>query len=182
MLGAEQERWLLGRLARSRARWNVIAQGQLMAELRQRTRSGGMGYWTDGWDGYPAARARLLRHLQERRVANPVVIGGDIHSFWVTDLKPDFAAEAAPVVATELVGTSLTSAGVPYDTFSAFLPDNPHIRFFESRHRGYVRCTVMHGQWRAELRALDNHRDPATGARTLATFVVEAGRPGARPA
>jgi hypothetical protein len=26
-------------------------------------------------------------------------------------------------------------------------PENPHIRFFESRLRGYTRCTVQHDRW-----------------------------------
>ena len=182
MLGVEQERWLLGGLARTRARWNVLAQGVVMTELRQKTRSGGLGHWSDGWDGYPAARTRLLRQLQERRVPNPVVLSGDIHSFWVSDLKPDFAAQDAPAVATEFVCTSITSAGVPYDTFAGFLPDNPHVKFFESRRRGYVRCTVGRDQWQSELCVVDDHRDPASAGRTLATFVIEAGRPGARKA
>jgi alkaline phosphatase D len=179
MLGSEQEGWLLRGLARSRARWNVIAQQQLMAELRQRDAAGREAYWTDGWDGYPAARERILRHLGERRVSNPVVIGGDIHSFWVTDLKPDFADPRAPAMATELVTTSLTAEGVPYEQFASFLPDNPHVRFFESRRRGYVRCTVTPARWEADLRVVDDVRDPRTGASTLASFVIQSGRPGA---
>ncbi len=46
-------------------------------------------------DGYPEARRRLLTHLRDARVANPVVLGGDNHSFWANDLKPDFDAESA---------------------------------------------------------------------------------------
>ena len=150
-----------------------------MAELRQRTPAGAEAYWTDGWDGYAAARARILAHLQTRRVANPVVIGGDIHSFWATDLKTDFRDPASPTVATEFVGTSVTSLGVSYETFAALLPENPHIRFFESRLRGYVRCEVSPERWLTELRVLDDVRDRHARARTLATFLVENGRPGA---
>lgn len=179
MTGPDQERWLLIGLARSRARWNVIAQPQLMAELRQRTPGGAEAYWTDGWDGYAAARARILTHLSARRVPTPVVIGGDIHSFWVTDLKTDFWDPASPAVATEFVGTSITSLGVPYETFAALLPDNPHVRFFESRLPGDVRCEITPERWTTDLRVLDDVRDPRTRARTLATFVVENGRPGA---
>lgn len=182
MLGAAQEAWLLQGLERSRARWNVVAQQQLMAEVRQRTRTLAEAYWTDGWDGYAAARGRLLGRLAARRPSNPVVIGGDIHSFWVTDLKTDFRDPRAPVVATEFVGTSVTSRGVPYQPFAAVLPDHPHVRFFESRHRGYVRCAVTRDRWEADLRVVSDVRDRAATARTLAAFAVEDGRPGAVPA
>ena len=180
-LGAAQERWLFDGLGRVRSRWTVLAQQQLMAQLRQRNRAGAEAYWTDGWDGYAAARQRVLAEIRDRRVPNPVVIGGDIHSFWVTDLKVDFT-DAAPVVATEFVGTSISSPGIPYEAFARVLPDNPHVRFFDSRPRGYVRCTVTPERWLTELRALDNPADPRSPIGTLASFVVESGRPGAQRA
>jgi alkaline phosphatase D len=186
MLGTAQERWLSSGLDRGTARWTVLAQPMLMAELRQRSPSGGEAYWTDGWDGYAPARSRILDRLARRtagvRPTNAVVIGGDIHSFWVTDLKADFRDPASPTVASEFVGTSISSPGVPYETFAAFLADNPHVRYFESRFRGYVRCEVTPARWRADLRVVESVRDRQAPARTLASFVVEDGRPGAVPA
>lgn len=177
MLGDQQESWLLNGLDQSRARWNVIAQQYLMAELEQQP-GPSEGYWTDGWDGYPANRSRILEFIQQRCPSNPVVIGGDIHSFWVSDLKPDFRDHASPVVASEFVGTSISSAGVSYDRFAAILPDNPHIKFFESRLRGYMRCTVSRERWTSDLRVVDTTKCRGASIRTLATFVVEDGQPG----
>jgi hypothetical protein len=77
ILGEVQEQWLLGSLGRSRARWNVIAQQTLMAQL-DREPGPGQAFWTDGWDGYPAARRRLLDFLAQKTPANPLVIGGDV--------------------------------------------------------------------------------------------------------
>jgi alkaline phosphatase D len=144
MLGPEQERWLRGELAGTTARWKIIGQQMLMTQLEQK-QGEGEAWWSDGWDGYPAARRRLLSQIAEQKIDNVVVIGGDIHSFWVSDLKRDFRDPASPTVATEFVGTSVTSEGVPYDRFSGFLPENPHIRFFESRERGYVLAEVRPG-------------------------------------
>jgi alkaline phosphatase D len=36
--------------------------------------------WNDAWDGYPAARDRLLDQMVQRSVSNPVFISGDWHS------------------------------------------------------------------------------------------------------
>lgn len=177
MLGKAQEQWLLDGLARSSSRWNVIAQQYLMAQLEQKP-GPDQGYWSDGWDGYTASRSRILEFIQQRRPANPVVIGGDIHSFWVTDLKPDFNTSASPVVASEFVGTSISSGGIPYDAVVPLLPDNPHIKFFESRLRGYVRCRVEPQRWMADLRVVDTVAQPGAPIRTLKTYVVENGRPG----
>jgi alkaline phosphatase D len=107
-----------------------------------------------------------------------VVVGGDMHSFWVNDLKVDNRRPDLPVVASEFVGTSITSAGVPYEQFRRCLPDNPHVRFFESRLRGYVRCTVDRRRWRSDLRVVDTVQRPGAPVRTLATFVVDDGHPG----
>ncbi|MFI5400837.1 MAG: alkaline phosphatase D family protein [SAR324 cluster bacterium] len=181
MLGEAQEAWLSGGLARSQARWNVLAQGVMMAQLRQRLPDGSFAYWTDRWDGYPAARTRLLRLVHGRRVSNPVVLSGDLHSFWANDLKLDFDAPASPTVAAELVGSSITSSGPNYETFQRFLPDNPHVRFFDSRVRGYVAVDVSPERLTARFRAISDRRDPQATVATLRTFVVEDGRTGLAP-
>ena len=178
MLGLAQESWLGLTLARSKAKWNVIAQDVLMAQLRQKMPNGDFGFWTDDWDGFPASRRRLLRRIAQTRVANPVVIGGDIHAFFANDLKVDFDDPKSPVIATEFVGTSISSAGPPYDAFAAQLPDNPHVRFFESRKRGYVSVDVSAKQMTARLRALSDVTDPKASVSTLKTLAVENNKPG----
>ena len=77
LLGIAQEAWLFDGLARASARWNVLAQDVLMAQLRQRVPLAGiLGFWTDAWDGYPVSRSRLLRQIEASRVPNPVVSAG----------------------------------------------------------------------------------------------------------
>jgi alkaline phosphatase D len=177
LLGVEQRRWLLAGLDRSGARWNVLAQQLLMAELELQP-GPGLAYNSDGWDGYAADRARVLRFLQARRPANPIVVGGDMHSFWVNDLKLDNHRPGAPVLASEFVGTSISSSGPLYELYRAYLPDNPHVRFFESRWRGYLRCVAEPRSWMTDLRVVDTVQRPGARVRTLASFVVEDGRPG----
>jgi alkaline phosphatase D len=179
MFGDQQERWLMDGLGRSTARWNVIAQQTLMAQL-DRKPGPGQKFWTDGWDGYPAARRRLLEYIGQRKPANPVVLGGDVHSFWVTDLKPDFDDPRSPVVATEFVGTSITSQfRRPQAEVDALLADNPHIRLGNGTRRGYVRIEITRDRLRADLRTVRSVTRPSAEVDTLATFVIEDGRPGA---
>ncbi|MFH7376108.1 alkaline phosphatase D family protein, partial [Pseudomonas syringae pv. tagetis] len=70
-----------------------------------------LGHWTAGWDGYMTTRESMLASLQRHRTRNPVFWGGDIHSFWTIDLHADADNPHSAVVATEFVGTSLTSSG-----------------------------------------------------------------------
>jgi alkaline phosphatase D len=177
LLGEAQERWLETALDRSRARWNILAQQSIMAQVDRKS-GPERRFWTDSWDGYPVARRRLLDYLAAR-TSNPVVIGGDVHAFWVTDLKPDFDDPKSPVVATEIVGTSITSQSWRQEVLDAERADNPHVRFADGTRRGYVRVEVTPEQWRADLRAMRTVAQPRAECDTLATFVIANGRPGA---
>lgn len=175
MLGRAQERWLDAAMGDARARWNLVAQTTPMARFD--TQPGpGRRAWTDGWDGYPAARERLLSSLS--RKTNPVVLGGDVHSFNVSELKADFDDPASPVLATELVTTSITSQAWPQERLARYLPDNPHMLLVDSRFRGYTRVEVSDRGLQAELRAMDSVQRSDAPCRTLATFHVEDGKPG----
>ena len=185
LLGAAQEQWLADGWDLKRA-WNLLAQQTLMAHFTSRdpksADSPGGSAWTDGWEGYPAARKRLLDGVAAKRVPGVVVLGGDVHANYVADLKSDFDDDKAPVVASEFCGTSITSEGVAQERLTAALAYNPHIKYGRSDERGYVRLTLSARQLQAQLRVLDNVKDADSGIRTAARFVVEAAQPGVQPA
>ena len=87
------------------------AQQVMMGMVGFRRDGGEPMYSMDQWPGYAHERMRVVRFLQERRVPNPVVLTGDIHSNWVNDLRVDDRRHEQPVVATEFVGTSITTGG-----------------------------------------------------------------------
>jgi alkaline phosphatase D len=178
MLGQAQEQWLTDGWSRSTARWNLVGQDVLMAQFAQGVPGSPTAYWTDGWDGYPACRTRLIRYLHEHKVSNPVIFGGDIHSFWANDLKLDFDDPASPTVATEFVGTSVTSTGPNYELFQGLMSGSPHVRFFESRQRGYVSVDLTPDRMLTRFRTISERRDAHATVSTLRTFVVEDGKPG----
>ena len=177
MLGAVQERWLQSALSSSRARWNLLGQQTLMAHFDQ---SGEVErqYWADGWNGYAAARARLVDFLAERRVANPVVLSGDIHAFLVNDVNRRAEDPDSPIVATELVTTSISSAARPQADFDRWLPENPNVRLARSDYRGYLRLAVDAERLHADLVAVDDVARADSATHVLATFDIVAGRAG----
>jgi alkaline phosphatase D len=85
MTGPAQERWLLRNLDKSSARWNVIGQQTMLGRFKAGEGTDAL-FNMDAWDGYAAARARLLGFMAHRKTTNPVVITGDVHSSWVNDL------------------------------------------------------------------------------------------------
>ncbi len=178
LLGERQEAWLAAKLASSKGRWNVLAQQTLMAQ-QDRKAGEGQKFHTDAWDGYPAARDRLMDTLQSTKVTNPIVIGGDVHSYWVADLKRDFNRSDSPAIATEFCGTSITSTPPDEDMIQTAKSEGPHIKYATGLHRGYTVMTLTNQSLKADLRVVANHRDPDTTVRTLASFVVTDGKAGA---
>src|SRR5215204_1699604 len=179
MLGREQEGWLLDTFDASEARWNVIAQQIGMFDYASGSEGNIMG-----WDVHGYGRDRIMYYLALQRPSNPIVITGDLHCSWVSDLKADFRDESSETVGTEFVGTSITSGmGEAYaELYEGHLEQNPHVRYFDERTGGYVRCEVTPEEWRTEMKLADSIKDPASAVRTFASFVIEDGKPGAQEA
>jgi alkaline phosphatase D len=184
LLGAAQERWLAEGWSLDRP-WNLLAQQTLMARCSWEDTAGATKgrYWTDGWDGYPAARERLLGTVAERKVPGVLVLGGDVHAHYVADLKTGgYAAwddPKTPVVATEVCGSSISSLGLPQARLDGARALNPHLRHARSDQRGYVRFTLDAERVQADLRVVDDARSPTSSLSSQGRFVVQAGRPGA---
>jgi len=178
VLGARQERWLHDRLGHSKARWNIIAQTTLMAQADRRP-GAGADFWTDGWDGYPAARNRLLQSIVTQRVPNAIVVGGDLHMSAVADLKLDFDDPRARTVATEFVCPSITSQGPSVKRVELLLQENPHIRFANGARRGYTKIELTPKRAVARIRTVASVTDAEAPIRDFAAYEVENGRPGA---
>jgi alkaline phosphatase D len=183
LLGVEQEDWLAAGWDLERP-WNLVAQQTLMAPLSWRDPAGPDGpvVWTDGWDGYPAARQRLLGTVRDRQVPGVVVLGGDVHAHYVADLHADPDDPRSPVLASEFCGTSISSHGWPQSRIDALRPFNPHLKFARSDRRGAVRLRLDARGLAANLLGVDDPARPDSTVGVLARFVVEPGRPGPQPA
>ncbi|GAA4672730.1 alkaline phosphatase D family protein [Streptomyces youssoufiensis] len=184
MLGAQQERWLLNGAGRSHATWNVLANQTLVSQVDQDPNPDVLSSGLDMWDGYTAARDRLLTGFYQRGVNNPVVITGDIHRSVVSDLRLDFDNPKSPTVGTEFAGTSISSGkdGAAMDKVGRdWMTEgvNPHLKWHNAQ-RGYTRVRLNHRELRADYRVLPFVTKPDAPVETAASFVVQAGRPGAQ--
>jgi alkaline phosphatase D len=183
LLGEAQEQWLAGGLVGSSARWNVLAQQVMMARV-DRLAGENIGYSMDQWPGYEGNRRRLLKLFHEAKVANPIVLGGDIHSNWANDLIADFDDLGSRVVASEFVGTAISSGGdgsrEPKD-LAKLLSENPFVKFHNAE-RGYVRCQITPERWTTDFQAVEYVTRPGAPLVTRASYVVENGRAGVQNA
>jgi alkaline phosphatase D len=181
VLGTKQERWLMNGLLQSTAQWNALAQQIMMARVDRKVGEEA-AFSMDQWSGYDAPRKRLLRFLADRRVPNPVVLTGDIHSNWVNDLKLDFNYPDEPTIATEFVGTSISSSGNGTQEpkgLKELMAENPFVKFHNAE-RGYVSCEITAKVWRSDYQVVEYVDRPGAPLVTRASFVVENGSPGAQ--
>lgn len=170
-------------LHRSRSGWNFLGQQIPMARL-DRMPGEERRFSMDKWDGYEVSQSRLLKFLGERKPSNPVTLAGDVHNNWVNDLRLSVDDPKTPVVATEFVGTSITSAGDGSDISplqEAMAAENACVRFCNNQ-RGYVRFELRPKELRADFRVVEYVSKPGSPIKTRASFVVEDGAPGAKPA
>lgn len=171
MLGAGQEAWLVEQLGDEPARWTVAAQSVVLTAVDVLGRVN-----VDAWDGYPAARSRLLGALAPAR--NAVVLTGDVHVQLVGDVTDD----VGDVVASELVAPSISSR--PVDTFAdaaELLPLVADHVLHAADRRGWLRCHVDGDRWVATYREVVDVTDPASAVVDGPTFVIADGTPGAVP-
>jgi alkaline phosphatase D len=169
MLGAEQEAWVTRRLTEDPAIWNVIASGVVVSAITENR--------TDQWDGYPAARRRLLDAMGRSR--NTVVVTGDIHRSVAAELRADFADPAAENVGVELVCTSVASDG-DGTTTDGYAPDwlqHDYVKLYDAR-RGYLKVDLTPERMDSTFVVVPwVEADDTAPKEILARFTTPAGRP-----
>ncbi len=183
MPGGAQERWIADGFHSSRARWDVLGQQVFFSQV-DFTPGTARGFNPDAWDGYPGSRDRVVDSWVAAKARNLVVLTGDFHAHWAADVKQRFDDPASPVIAAELVTSSITSGGDGSEAqpgAATTLAENPHLKFHNNR-RGYVRTRFTASEVTADFRVVPWVRRPGAPGQTRATFVIEDRRPGLQQA
>jgi alkaline phosphatase D len=90
MMGSRQENWFYNQLTQSANRgaaWRLIGSQTVFSRVNESAAYGNtnpLDY--DAWDGYQANRNRTLSHLYNNGIGNNIVMSGDSHASWVSDL------------------------------------------------------------------------------------------------
>lgn len=182
MLGLAQEQWLAQGLGNASGDWKIIAQSTQVSPSGVATTSAGRSINTDGWDGYPQARRRLLQTAVDARVVDVVTLGGDVHRSVAAQLRLQPNEASSPIVASELVCTSVTSHGGSLKTQEKMLRDNPDMAYARTDERGYALLSMTAQELRCDFRATPQADQADAVLRTSASYVVERGRAGVQKA
>jgi len=181
MLGTAQEQWFTEGLTRSTKRWKLVAQSTQMSSSGVNTPLGRSAF-TDGWDGYPQARAKLLDTVAQAGLQNVVVLGGDVHMNVAAQLRVQPNDERSPVVASEIVTTSVTSRGLGEKLLAQIRDSNPDILHARSDERGYTLLDIQPEGMRAEFMTTPNPAQAQGVFKAQAQWLVRAGVAGLQKA
>ncbi len=178
--GRVQEGWLGDGLAASARRWQVLAQGSQISAARDPS-DARRRISPDGWDGYPAARRRLLESIVRSGRRDVLCLGGDVHRNVAAQLRAATGDPASPILASEFVCTSISSRSALAPRLAPMRAANPDIVHARGDERGYALLDIDRRQTRCEFRATASPALDASRLSTQARFAVDAGRPGVRP-
>jgi len=180
-LGRDQEQWLEGQLSDSPATWNVLVQQTVMAEFDRAPGDPERGFSMDSWDGYVAARRRLLDFVASAGVGNLVSVGGDIHSSAVNDLKADYRDSASPVLGTEFIAPSITALERLPEGFVEGGRSNPHVHYYDVERHGWLGAEITPEAFRAGYHYVSSITDPNASVDPGPSWTISAGTVGVRP-
>jgi alkaline phosphatase D len=156
------------RLAGERRPWTLLTQQVFFAPLW--LNGAHSATYSDQWDGYAANRDRVLAGLAGPAVRNPVVLSGDVHSFWVNDLD---AAGGRPI-GGEIVTSALGASSPPAGRFGDVRANNGHIRHSDVDHAGYVLLDIAKGGLAADLRVIADRTAATSPVTSSRRFHMEA--------
>jgi len=161
LISAEQMDFLLDSLSASTSQWRFIGQQVMFAQLNiaelptldersAQLRGNLSAINMDQWDGYAADRLKILNHIDDNNIDNVVILTGDIHTSWASEIYRNPGSLVGDLfdrpLAAELVTPAVTSPGFPdgaAEVAGVLIPVvNPHIRYVEAKSRGFILVDV----------------------------------------
>ena len=193
MMGSRQENWFYSSLEASSARgatWRVIGSQTVFSRINESIAYGNVDPLDyDAWDGYQSNRNRTFQTLYNNKIGNNIMISGDSHLNWVSDLvwldheKYD-PATGAGSLGVEFAGTAVSSPSPAGQNVSiaksvgistALVASNQELQWSEAYYRGYFELYISHAQVQAQYFGMPTIVNRNSGEISLANFTILAG-------
>ncbi|EMC94214.1 hypothetical protein BAUCODRAFT_36688 [Baudoinia panamericana UAMH 10762] len=158
LMGSAQENWFYKELINSQKRgatWRIIGNQIVFSRVNISSWFGTLAnpYNEDQWDGYQANRNRTFKTMYDYGLNNNVMLAGDSHANWVSDLVWLDEHQYNPAtgegsVGVEFAGTAVTSTGFGGTISSAnnqsryLVRDNTELQWNEGYYRGYFELHI----------------------------------------
>ncbi len=190
-MGPRQEAWFYRRLresSKSKTRWRIVGN-QIVFSRMIVSPEGLFNY--DAWDGYIANRNRTLKTLYNNKISNTIMLAGDSHAAWVSDLVwldgPGTGYDSvtgAGSVGVEFAGSAVTSPSPLGENItmstglfgSTFLTSwNPELQWQDLYYRGYFELTIGYDAVKAAFFGMPDIKTRNGFEVSLANFTVKSG-------
>ena len=158
LMGSHQENWFYRQLSTSSQRgatWRIIGNQIVFSRMNLTSwfATYENPYNGDQWDGYIANRNRTFQHLYDQNIGNNIMLAGDSHANWVSDLvwldETDYdPATGTGAIGVEFAGTAVTSSGFggtrasANDQSRSLVRDNSELQWNEGYYRGYFELQI----------------------------------------
>ena len=151
-----------------RAQWSGIDDFMALSAL-------GVPLYPDSWDGYPGAREALYGALADAGVHDMLVLTGDAHEFWASNLTREDGTR---------MGVEMVTSSVSSNTLAQFLGDNTadfnllltrenrDARFYDATARGFLDIELTPTRARVEMVAVRGVERPDYTTRRAARFDI----------
>ncbi|KAJ4315322.1 hypothetical protein N0V94_006018 [Neodidymelliopsis sp. IMI 364377] len=205
LMGSNQENWFYRTLSESKERgaaWRIIGNQIVFSRVNITSWFGSEDepYNIDQWDGYQSNRNRTYQHLYGNQIDNTIMLAGDSHANWVSDLlwvDPESApfaslnndvdippynqATGEGAIGVEFAVTAVSSSGFTGNIAATntqaqkLVRDNSELMWNEGYFRGYLALYLNANEARAEYYGSPTVRTRNPYDIPLANFTVKAG-------
>ena len=193
MMGNRQENWFHGQLLASKARaatWRVIGSQTVFSRVNESIAYGNVNPFDyDAWDGYLSNRNRTLQTLYDNDIGNNIVISGDSHANWVSDLvwldhSPYDPGTGSGSIGVEFAGTAVSSPSPAGQNITladannasrALIAANRELQWSELYYRGYFELQISHDSVKASYFGMPTIINRNPDEISLANFTVLSG-------
>jgi alkaline phosphatase D len=192
LLGKPQEAWLFDQMRASQragTTWRVLGQQIMFSRL---SFPGKPVPLADTWDGYQAARDRVIDFLSQQKMRDVAILSGDVHSSWAFDVTKNpwdgyTARTGAGSVAVEMIAPAVSSPPLFADPAvreraGALRFVMPHLKYLEGESRGYVLVDLTSQRLQADWYHVPGVMERSAVETKGATFVCERGSAHMTPA
>lgn len=186
ILGASQLTWLQTKLKDSQAKWKVIGNQAMFADVLQPSTFRRTPRNFDSWDGYPAEKKKLSDFIRSNELKDILFVTGDTHASWGIEVpSSQYNPQTSQGAFAIEFGTTSISSGndderKPVEEVMKIEEDllklNPHIKYFNDRDHGYLLLTLTRDQVRAEWYYVETLRKLESSERLGKRFTVQAGK------
>jgi alkaline phosphatase D len=189
MLGEEQLNWLVDKMKNSKARWKIIGNQVIFADVNIAPISGeNRPKNMDAWDGYPIEKANLIDAITKNQIKDIVFVTGDTHCSWAFEVPTNVSQydprTSSNTIAVEFGTPGITSANLDeyrpmnevLDTEQKMRQANRHLKYVDLHSQGYFILTMTQFDCTADYYYIDRINSPSKNERKAKSYTVRRGK------